>query len=120
MLVVRTGSGFAKRRPSKPYVSTEIANLQRGRSLALERTKEEPGDWYIQVRMRHGNTFQLEYRDGVPSEHYMTLTISQEKGGCCRARLDEGRERLARAVRVGQHRFSACRWNRARFLPVGR
>jgi hypothetical protein len=25
------------------------------------------------------NTFQLEYRDGVPSEHYQTRTVSREK-----------------------------------------
>ena len=79
MLVVRTGSGSTKRRPSKPYVSAAIANLQPGRSLVLERAEEDPGDWYIQVWMREGNTFQLEHRDGVPSEHYMTLTVSREK-----------------------------------------
>ncbi|MGK4586004.1 hypothetical protein [Kitasatospora sp. HPMI-4] len=34
--------------------------------MVLERVDEElPGSWYIQVRLRENNTFQLEYRDGV-------------------------------------------------------
>lgn len=45
----------------------------------LERVEEETGDWYAQVWMREGNSFQLEYRDGVPSEHYQTRTVSRDK-----------------------------------------
>jgi len=29
--------------------------------------------------MRVGNSFQLEYRDGVPNEHYQTRTVSRQK-----------------------------------------
>lgn len=79
MLLIRTGSGVLRRRPSKPYVSAAVANLEPDHSIVLERVEEEPGDWYIQVWMRQGNTFQLEYRDGISSEHYQTLTASREK-----------------------------------------
>jgi hypothetical protein len=41
--------------------------------------EEEPVDWYVQVWLREDNTFQLEYRDGVPSEHYQTRTVSRVK-----------------------------------------
>jgi hypothetical protein len=79
MFVMRTGRGFMVRRPTKPRVSTALANLRPGQSLVLERVEEEAGDWYIQVWMREGNSFQLEYRDGVPSEHFQTRTVSREK-----------------------------------------
>lgn len=79
MFVMRTGIGYTVNRPTKPRVSAAISNLQPGQSLVLERTEETPGDWYIQVWMRQGNSFQLEYRDGIPSEHYQTRTVSREK-----------------------------------------
>ncbi|ANS66678.1 hypothetical protein SLINC_4454 [Streptomyces lincolnensis] len=58
-----------------------LANLGRDNEhMVLERQDEDlPGDWYIQVLLRENNTYQLEYRDGVPAEHYQTQTISQEK-----------------------------------------
>jgi hypothetical protein len=58
-----------------------LANLRRGNEhMALERQEEDlEGDWYIQVLFRENNTYQLEYRDGVPAEHYQTQTVSQEK-----------------------------------------
>ncbi|MER7671289.1 hypothetical protein ABTY61_22875 [Kitasatospora sp. NPDC096128] len=70
MLVMRSGAVVMAKRPSKPAISAMVANLQRGRSLILERLDEEPGDWYVQVWVREDNTFQLEYRDGVPAEHF--------------------------------------------------
>jgi hypothetical protein len=79
MFEMRTGHGFSVRRPTKPRVSTALANLRPGQSLVLERVEEEAGDWYIQVWMREGNSFQLEYRDGMPSEHFQTRTVSREK-----------------------------------------
>ncbi|MFJ3773609.1 hypothetical protein ACIPX0_18125 [Streptomyces sp. NPDC090075] len=57
-----------------------LANLGQGDHLILERQDEDrEGDWYIQVLFRDNNTYQLEYRDGVPAEHYQTLTASQDK-----------------------------------------
>ncbi|MQY38162.1 hypothetical protein SRB17_61710 [Streptomyces sp. RB17] len=81
MLIATNGRGHQLKRPTKPAVGTMLANLRRGNEyLILERQDEErEGDWYIQVWFRDNNTYQLEYRDGVPSEHYQTLTVSQEK-----------------------------------------
>ncbi|WP_189262734.1 hypothetical protein [Streptomyces fuscichromogenes] len=57
-----------------------LANLGQGDHLILERQDEDrEGDWYIQVLFRDDNTYQLEYRDGVPAEHYQTVTASQDR-----------------------------------------
>ncbi|MFF9310572.1 hypothetical protein [Streptomyces sp. 16-176A] len=81
MLIATNGLGLKVKRPSKPAVGTMLGNLRRGNEyLILERQGEErEGDWYIQVWFRDDNTYQLEYRDGVPAEHYQTRTMSQEK-----------------------------------------
>ncbi|MFM9594300.1 hypothetical protein ACKI1J_20355 [Streptomyces scabiei] len=80
MLVMSDGARVVARRPTKPKISTAIANLQRGDVVIVERVaEEESGDWYVQVLMREDNTFQVEYRDGVPAEHYQTRTVSREK-----------------------------------------
>jgi hypothetical protein len=80
MLVMSDGARMVARRPSKPKISAAIANLQRGDVVIIERVSEEElGDWYVQVLMREDNTFQLEYRDGAPAEHYQTRTVSREK-----------------------------------------
>ncbi|MFR9794616.1 hypothetical protein ACL02U_01700 [Streptomyces sp. MS06] len=81
MLTATNGRGHAVKRPTKPAVGAMLANLRRGNEhLILERQDEErEGDWYIQVWFRENNTYQLEYRDGVPAEHYQTLTVSQDK-----------------------------------------
>ncbi|WP_191898883.1 hypothetical protein [Kitasatospora aureofaciens] len=81
MLIATNERGHVVKRPSKPAIGTMLANLRRGNAhMVLERVDErQPGSWYIQVRLRENNTFQLEYRDGVAELHYQTLTISQEK-----------------------------------------
>ncbi|MFJ3720571.1 hypothetical protein [Streptomyces sp. NPDC090057] len=81
MLIATIGRGHTVKRPSKPAVGTMLANLRRGHEhLILERRDEDrEGDWYIQVRFRENNTYQLEYRDGAPTEHHQTVTVSQEK-----------------------------------------
>ncbi|MFI5648351.1 hypothetical protein [Kitasatospora sp. NPDC051705] len=81
MLIATNERGDVLKRPSKLAVGRMLANLRRGSAhLVLERVDEDqPGRWYIQVRLRENNTFQLEYRDGVAEQHYQTLTISQEK-----------------------------------------
>ncbi|MFH9355611.1 hypothetical protein [Kitasatospora sp. NPDC017646] len=81
MLIATNERGHVLKRPSKPAIGTMLANLRRGNAyMVLERVDEEqPGSWYIQVLLRENNTFQLEYRDGVPELHYQTLTVSQEK-----------------------------------------
>ncbi|MER6331727.1 hypothetical protein ACOZGD_15040 [Streptomyces murinus] len=81
MLIATNGRGYELKRPTKPAVGTMLANLRRGNEyLILERRDEErEGDWYIQVWFRDNNTYQLEYRDGVPAEHHQTRTVSQEK-----------------------------------------
>lgn len=81
MLIATNERGHAVKRASEAAIGTMLANLRRGNAhMVLERVDEErPGSWYIQVLLRENNTFQLEYRDGVPELHYQTLTISQEK-----------------------------------------
>lgn len=80
MLIATNARGYVVKRPSKPAIGTMLANLQRGMHIVLERQDEDlQGDWYIQVLMCHNNTYQLEYRDGVATEHYQTQTVSQEK-----------------------------------------
>ncbi|MEU9130787.1 hypothetical protein AB0D08_22285 [Kitasatospora sp. NPDC048540] len=81
MLIATDERGHVVKRPSNPAIGAMLANLQRGNAhLVLERmNEEEPGNWYIQVLLRENNTFQLEFRDGVPGLHYQTLTVSQEK-----------------------------------------
>ncbi|WP_327127661.1 hypothetical protein [Streptomyces sp. NBC_01727] len=80
MLVMSDGARVVARRPTKPKISAAIANLQRGDALIVERVaEEESGDWYVQVLMREDNTFQLEYRDGAPTEHFQTRTLAREK-----------------------------------------
>ncbi|MFF7535309.1 hypothetical protein ACFZB2_40600 [Streptomyces bobili] len=75
MLVMSDGARVVARRPTKPKISAAIANLQRGDVVIVERVvAEDSGDWYVQVLMREDNTFQLEYRDGAPTEHYQTRT----------------------------------------------
>lgn len=74
------GARVVARQPSKPKISAALANLQRGNVVIVERvTEEEPGNCYVQVLMREDNTFQLEYREGAPAEHYQTRTVSREK-----------------------------------------
>ncbi|MER5530235.1 hypothetical protein ABT075_37575 [Streptomyces sp. NPDC002677] len=80
MLIATTNRGHVVKRPSKPAIGTMLANLRRGDHTILERQDEDrEGDWYIQVLFRDNNTYQLEYRDGVATEHYQTLTASPEK-----------------------------------------
>jgi hypothetical protein len=68
-------------RPSNRVIGTMLANLHRGNThLILERVDESvKASWYVQVLLRDGNTYQLEYRDGVAAEDYQTRTVSQEK-----------------------------------------
>lgn len=40
MLEMRTGRGFLVKRPTKPRVSTALANLRPGQSLVLERCRQ--------------------------------------------------------------------------------
>ncbi|MFE6049246.1 hypothetical protein ACFQ6N_00640 [Kitasatospora sp. NPDC056446] len=79
VLVMRGDAVRPTKRPSNPVISARVANLRQGGFLLLERVEEEPGDWYVQVRMREDNTFQLEHRDGVPAEHYLTRTVSRDR-----------------------------------------
>ncbi|WP_234341688.1 hypothetical protein [Streptomyces sp. NRRL S-646] len=80
MLIATNSRGHVLKRPSKPAIGTMLANLQSGDHMILERQDENrAGHWYVQVWFRDNNTYQLEYRDGVPAEHYQTQTVSQDK-----------------------------------------
>ncbi|MFF2814678.1 hypothetical protein ACFVT9_03990 [Kitasatospora cineracea] len=77
-----TERGLSMRDPGPAALSRLVANMQRGDShLIVERfgADEPEGDWYAQVRLQENGVYQLEYRDGVPAEHYRTLTVSLSK-----------------------------------------
>ena len=63
--------------PRGAALETTVLNLHRDDSLVLECA--ECDDCYIQVWHRPDGTFQLEYRDRSPDEHYQTRTVSTEK-----------------------------------------
>ncbi|MEV7504472.1 hypothetical protein [Streptomyces sp. NPDC093018] len=81
MLIATDGRGHVLKRATERAVGIMLASLGRGNEyVVLERQEEgREGDWYVQVWLRDNNTYQLEYCDGVPAEHYQTLTVSQEK-----------------------------------------
>ncbi|MGW2402824.1 hypothetical protein ACWCYY_40430 [Kitasatospora sp. NPDC001664] len=81
MLIATNERGHVVERATGPTIGTMLANLGRGNAhLVVERVGGElPGSWYVQVRLRENNTYQLEYRDGVAERHFQTLTVSQEK-----------------------------------------
>ncbi|MFJ7209829.1 hypothetical protein ACIQWR_40685 [Streptomyces sp. NPDC098789] len=81
MLIATTERGHVVKRATKPAIGTMPARLQRGDAhMVVERVDEErPGSWYIQVLLRENNTYQPEHRDGMPEQHFRTLTVSQEK-----------------------------------------
>ncbi|MFJ1755042.1 hypothetical protein [Kitasatospora sp. NPDC088134] len=77
-----TERGLSMRDPGPVALGLMVANLQRGDSfLIVERfgPDEPAGDWYVQVRLAENGVFEVEYRDGVPAEHYRTLTVSAER-----------------------------------------
>ncbi|MFF9340665.1 hypothetical protein ACF1CG_13090 [Streptomyces sp. NPDC014773] len=81
MLIATNERGHVVKRATEPAIGMMLAGLRRGDAhMVVERVEEgRPGSWYIQVLLRENNTYQLEYRDGVPEQHFQTLTVSQEK-----------------------------------------
>ncbi|MGW3123823.1 hypothetical protein ACWDBW_43100 [Streptomyces sp. NPDC001107] len=80
MLIATNGRGHTVKDPSTQAIGAMLTDLDQGDHLILERQDEDrEGNWYVQVWFRDENTYQLEYRDGVPAEHYQTQTESQEK-----------------------------------------
>ncbi|MGW4804135.1 hypothetical protein [Kitasatospora sp. NPDC004272] len=82
MLHAMTERGLSMRDPGPAALSRLVANMQRGESrLTVERfgADEPAGDWYVRVRLQENGVYELEYRDGVPAEHYRTLTLSLAK-----------------------------------------
>ncbi|MGI5456487.1 hypothetical protein ACQEWB_25645 [Streptomyces sp. CA-249302] len=80
MLIATNGRGDVVQSPSEPAIGTMLAGLEQGDHLILERQDEsQDGHWYIQVWFRDHDTYQLEYRDGVPAEHYQTQAESQDE-----------------------------------------
>jgi hypothetical protein len=58
------------------FVQGGLDTLERNGNVILAR---EEGDHYIQVWLRPDDgVYQLEYRDGGPSEHYQTRSASVE------------------------------------------
>ncbi|MFD8483914.1 hypothetical protein [Kitasatospora sp. NPDC059673] len=81
MLIAANERGHVVKRATKPAIGTMPANPRRGKAhMVVERVDEEQsGGWYIQVLLRENNSYQFEYRDGVPGQHFWTTTVSQEK-----------------------------------------
>ncbi|WP_407841308.1 hypothetical protein ACE1OC_40710 [Streptomyces sp. DSM 116496] len=101
MLQARDEHGRLVRNPKPPALSRMVANLGRGHAFVIvERVDDEAdGDWYVQVRLRDDNTYQLEFRDGTAAEHYQTRRISQENGAVSKHCLDRARVGCAELLR---------------------
>jgi hypothetical protein len=80
MLIATDSRGHVVKGPSEQAIGTMLGDMARGDHLILERQDEsQEGDWYVQVLFRDDDTYQLEYRDGVPAEHYQTQSVSQDE-----------------------------------------
>ncbi|WP_431960932.1 hypothetical protein [Actinacidiphila sp. bgisy160] len=64
-------------RPRGARLEAAVLNLPRDGHLVLQCAAE--ADCYAQVWLRPDGTYQLEYRDRSPSEHYQTRTVSADK-----------------------------------------
>jgi hypothetical protein len=60
-----------------PRLERAVLNMRRDSHLVLECVTAP--NCYAQVWLRPDGSYQLEYRDRSPSEHYQTRTLSQEK-----------------------------------------
>ncbi|MFI6369242.1 DUF6928 family protein [Nocardia sp. NPDC050630] len=71
-------NGVCKDDPSKHTLSTLLAELAAPNNnfLILERLNAE--QVYIQAYRHHDNTFDLEYRNGSPHDHFQTTTESRD------------------------------------------
>jgi hypothetical protein len=79
-VVMRASSGLVLRTPTESNIVAILESLPRGGHVILELEGESgENSHYAQAWLRPDGTFQLEYRDGQPSEHYQTRTISREK-----------------------------------------
>lgn len=63
--------------PRGPALEIAVLNLRRGGRLVLECAADP--DCYAQVWLRPDGTYQLEYRDRSPAEHFQTRTLSSVK-----------------------------------------
>ncbi|SNT41891.1 hypothetical protein [Actinacidiphila glaucinigra] len=63
--------------PRGSALEKAVLNLPRDGNLVLECAADE--QCYAQVWHRPDGTYQLEYRDRAPAEHYLTRTVSAEK-----------------------------------------
>ena len=77
-VVMRTSGGLVQRNPTGNRISALVAALSRSEFIILERVGSSDSH-YIQALLRHDGVFQLEYRAGLPREHYQTLTDSRGK-----------------------------------------
>jgi hypothetical protein len=78
-LKLREHSGKSARDPSRSRIEAAVLSLPRDGHLGLEHSGVDKADEYIQVWLRPDGIYQLEYRDGSPTEHYQTLTVSADK-----------------------------------------
>ena len=81
MLIARDGTAEAVKKPSREQIALLPGTLCRGRAILIPERVEEDlvGGWYAQALPRDDNTYQLEQRDGTPTEQYQTRTVSQER-----------------------------------------
>lgn len=71
------GHDLAADCPRGPALELAVLNLRRGGHLVLECSADP--NCYAQVWLRPDGTYQLEYRDRSPAEHFQTRTVSSEK-----------------------------------------
>ncbi|MET7996609.1 hypothetical protein ABZU76_37575 [Amycolatopsis sp. NPDC005232] len=73
---METSTGVNVQNPTENNIAAVMESLPRGGHLILDGGVENT---YWQVWYTPNGTYQLEYRDGAPSRHHQTLTISRDK-----------------------------------------
>ncbi|MFF4593559.1 hypothetical protein [Amycolatopsis sp. NPDC001319] len=76
LVTMQTSTGLNVENPTGDNVAAVMEVLPRGGHLILDGGVENT---YWQIWYRPNGTYQVEYRDGSPSCHYQTLTVSRDK-----------------------------------------
>ncbi|MCX5401304.1 hypothetical protein [Streptomyces sp. NBC_00102] len=100
MLMATDEAGWVVK-TTKPAIGRMVANLQRGNAhLVLERVEEGmEGSWYVQVRLRDDNTYQLEFQDGTVGSPTRTRSVrSNGVCGVCSGRYGGRAEKGSEAI----------------------
>lgn len=82
VVVVRDSLGRVSRNPEQSTVRAVVENLSSGQHAVASlggHSELESSLLYAQVWLRPEGFYQLEYRDGAPSRHWRSFTVSIDK-----------------------------------------